>query len=433
MKKRVFFVFAGLFLMIFVPTVFAEDVVLQYWMWDPPFKDVEQEMIDRFQATHPDIKVEITAIASKEYWTKMAAMAAAREMPDVFAMSSGLVEKFAGQNAIADLTPFVEKDLNQDDYFWSILKSSFNIDGKYYAVPFAWVGTVIFYNKTLFDEAKLSYPEWGWTWDEFLEAAKALTKDTDGDGKTDTWGYTVFGRYAVTDGWIFQNDGDYLDRENRRFAPNENAVEVLTFLNDLVHSHKVAPEPRQYDLSGEKNLILFVNGQTAMITEGSWNIEYCRNTNPMSDKWDIAPLPRGPHWKEDTMYAWADGLTISANSKHPQQAWEFIKFMITERPADLYYAGKVPFAKKEAQSENWDDWKSKDLQPEHKTDILKFGANASHTFTNFWGQWRGYGSAEESGLNALLDDMYNGKLTVDELLSQADKTINRILKRAYKK
>ena len=133
------------------------------------------------------------------------------------------------------------------------------------------------------------------------------------------------------------------------------------------------------------------------------------------------------------MYAWADGLAISANSEYSQQAWEFLKFMISERPADLYYAGKVPFAKKEAQSENWDDWKSKDLQPEHKTDILKFGAKASHTFTNFWGQWRGYGSAEESGLNALLDDMYNGKLTVDELLSKADKTINRILKRAYKK
>ena len=170
-----------------------------------------------------------------------------------------------------------------------------------------------------------------------------------------------------------------------------------------------------------------------MITEGTWNIEYMRNINPIDDPWDLVPLPRGPHWKKDVMHAWADGMAISAKCKYPDQAWEFIKFMVNERPADLYYAGKVPFYKKEAFSDNWDDWKSKQLHPEHKTDILKFGENAAHFYTIFWKQWRGYGSAEESGVNALYDELLNGKINTDEFLKKGDKTVNRILRRGYKK
>jgi len=432
MSKNIMLVLAGMFLMVCTVTALADDVVLQYWMWDPSIQDVEQEIVDKFEETHPGIKVEMTAIASKEYWTKMTAMAAAKQMPDAFALSSGYAEEFATQGTTLDLTPFVEQDLVNDEYFWGVLDSSFKVGGKYCAIPFAWVGTVLYYNKTLFDEAGVPYPEWGWTWDEFLNAAKALTKDTDGDGAIDTWGYTVLGRYAVVDGWIFQNDGDYLDRENQRFAPNENALEVIAFLNDLVHTHNVTPEPKQYDLDGEKNRVLFVNRQTAMMTEGSWNIEYYRNTDPVEDAWDIAPIPRGPHWKEDVMYAWGDGLAVSAYTEHPEETWELIKFLATERPADSYYAGKVPFSKAEAYSENWDDWKSKNLQPEHKTYILKYGEKANHTFTKFWSQWRGYGSAEESGLNALLDDLFNGKITLEQFQDKADKNLNRVFKRAYK-
>ncbi len=432
MRKNIVCIIAGVFLMLFISTAFAEDVVLQYWMWDPEIKDMEQGMVDKFEAANPGIKVELTAIAPKEYWTKLAAMAAAGKMPDVVNMHPNSVEDFVGQKALVDLTPFIQKDFKEEDYFWSVLESSFNVGGQYYGIPFAWVGTVLYYNKTLFDEAGLSYPEWGWTWDEFLTDAKALTKDNDGDGKIDTWGYMIFGRYAVNDGWILQNDGGYLDRENKKFAPDENAVEALSFLSDLVHVHKVSPQPKNYDLDSKKIKILFSKRQSAMVTEGSWNIEYFRNINPVNDAWDLVPVPRGPHWKEDVMHAWADGMAIAAASEHPAEAWEFIKYLVNERPADLYYAGKVPFYKKEAYSENWNDWKSKDLHPEHKTDILKFGENAQHFYTKFWKQWRGYGSAEESGINALLDDLYNGKINVEEFLKKGDKIVNRILKRGYK-
>jgi multiple sugar transport system substrate-binding protein len=72
-------------------------------MWDPEIKAMEQEMIEKFEATHPGVKVNLTAIAPKEYWTKLAAMAAAGKMPDVINMHPNSVEDFVGQKALADL------------------------------------------------------------------------------------------------------------------------------------------------------------------------------------------------------------------------------------------------------------------------------------------------------------------------------------------
>jgi multiple sugar transport system substrate-binding protein len=430
MKIRV--LIAGLLLMALSSAALAEDVVLKYWMWDPNIQEMEQAMVDKFEETHPGIKVELTAIANPDYWTKMAAMAAAKQMPDVFAMSSGYAEEFALQGSLVDLTPFAERDFTKDDYFWGIMDKSFDVEGKIYAIPFAWVGSVLFYNKTLFDEAGLAYPDWGWTWDDFVNAAKALTKDTDGDGNTDVWGTIISGRYAVHDGWLFQNDADYLDPTQRQFQKTDALVETITFLSDLVHTYKVAPNPKQYDLvgSGAKLRVLFGNSQVGMVPEGSWRVDYFRNADPMEDEWDIAPIPRGPSWKEDTMYAWGDGLAVSADTKYPEQAWEFIKFLVDERPADQYFAGKVPFSKKEAESEAWKDT---GLPPEHKAVILEFGKNPDNNVTTkFWSQWRGYGSAEESGINALLEDLYNGNIDVEEFFERAEKVTNRVLKRAYK-
>ncbi|PIE31957.1 sugar ABC transporter substrate-binding protein [candidate division KSB3 bacterium] len=433
MKSTVLLV--GLLVLLVCSFAYAEDVVLKYWMWDPNIQDMEQAIVDKFEEANPGIKVELTAIANPDYWTKMAAMAASKQMPDVLAMSSGYVQEFGLQGSLLDLTAYAERDFNKEDYFWGIMDKSFDVEGKIYAIPFAWVGTVLFYNKTLFDAAGQAYPDWGWTWDDFVSAAKALTKDSDGDGKTDVWGTLIYGRYATHDSWLFQNDADYLDPTKRKFMKTDSLVETISFLSDLVHTYKVAPNPKQYDLdsSGKKARVLFRNSQVAMLTEGTWRIDYFRNADPMEDEWDIAPVPRGPSWKEDTMYAWGDGLAIPATTEHPEEAWKFIKFLVDERPADQYFAGKVPFSTKEAFSEAWDDWTSKQQSPEHKTVILKFGKNPDNNVTTkFWSQWRGYGSAEESGITALLDSLYDGNIDVETFFEKSEKVTNRVLKRAYR-
>lgn len=235
------------------PAKSDEPITLEYWMWDPNFAEQEQAMIDRYEEMHPNVTINLTALDPKSYWTKLAAMAATKQMPDVFNMHPNSVEDFVDQNALLDLTDMIKKDFNKDDYFWSVMDSSFGVNGRYYGVPFAWVGSVMYYNKDLFDKYGVEYPKEGWTWDDFLAKAKALTKDLDGDGKTDLYGYAVFSRYAVYDGWILQNDGDYLNREKLTFEPDSNAKEAISFLYDLANKYKVVPHPKDYDLDKKRS------------------------------------------------------------------------------------------------------------------------------------------------------------------------------------
>ena len=216
-----------------------EPIVLEYWMWDPNFAEQEQAMIDEYMKLNPNVTINLTALDPKSYWTKLAAMAATKQMPDVFNMHPNSVEDFVEQGALLDLTDMVNNDFKKDEYFWSVMESSFAVNDRYYSVPFAWVGSLFYYNKDMFDKYGVEYPSDGWGWDEFLEKAQALTKDLDGDGKTDQWGYSIFSRYAVYDGWILQNDGDYLDRTNLTWDPNDNAKEAIEFIYDLANKYKV--------------------------------------------------------------------------------------------------------------------------------------------------------------------------------------------------
>ena len=72
----------------------AEPIVLEYWMWDPNFAEQEQAMIDEYMKLNPNVTINLTALDPKSYWTKLAAMAASKQMPDVFNMHPNSVENF---------------------------------------------------------------------------------------------------------------------------------------------------------------------------------------------------------------------------------------------------------------------------------------------------------------------------------------------------
>lgn len=61
--------------------------------------------------------------------------------------------------------------------------------GKIYGVPFQWQTTLLFYNKTIFDASGVDYPSGSWKWDSVQAVSRKLTRDTNGDGKLDQWGF----------------------------------------------------------------------------------------------------------------------------------------------------------------------------------------------------------------------------------------------------
>ena len=411
------------------PTPTPEAITLRYSMWDPAMEERERQMIAKYEAEHPNVTIEFEALVPKDYWPKMSALAAAGELPDVFNMSSGFIDEWASKGLLENIQHYVDRDINMDDYFagvFSICRYPDKETGDMYAIPFAWVETALYYNVDAFDEAGVEYPKEGWTWDDFLDAAKKLTVDKDGDGTIDQYGFWFYGRYAHIESWVYQNNGRFLNPKKTRFEPDENAIETLRFLNDLIHVHKVAPMPKE--MEGIRQQDVFPQGLAAMWVDGVWNIANCRDIIGDTFKWRIAPVPRGPHWKEDTAYGWSDNMAIAPTSKHKDQAWDFIKFMIgPARTVDLLYPGKVPIYKAVALSE---EWLEKDKQPDNKGFILEWGKHTGPTsFTPGWGEWRGY--AGGLGLTAWLDKAFNGEIDLDSALEEATKKANEVLERYY--
>jgi len=404
----------------------AEEITLRYMMWDPAQLEIEAATIAEFEAANPGVAVEVQAMPPSDYWPKLSAMAAAGDLPDVFAMSSGFVKGWARAGNLADLADVVAgTDLSA--YYEGALEPGI-VDGQRVAFPQNWVAPVLYYNRDMFDAAGLDYPQPDWTWDDFRDAALALTRDTDGDGATDQWGYWVYGRYAQVDPWVFRNGGRYLNADETALAPDAAAVNALEFLTNLVLVDKVAPPPQE--MEGIRQQDIFPMGMAAMWVDGSWNIANTRAVADPEMTWAIAQVPMGPDATPQTAaaYAWADMLSMPRGGENAELAWAFIQHMVGEgRTADDFEGGKVPAFRAIAEGE---DWLDRGMMPPNKELILEIGTQPVYTgFSDDWSAWRGYAAEGSGGVNGELDEVFNGRKPLAEAIADFTAYGNEVLAR----
>lgn len=410
-----------------------DDITLRYFMWDPSFEETERAMADTC-AAEVGVSVEMEVVGTPDYWTRMNALAAAGDLPDVFSMSSGFVDEWIADGLLLNIQEYVDRDImpNAEDYFLGVMDVARYPDketGDAYAFPFAFVETVLFYNQDAFDAAGLEYPsEEGWTWDEFLNAAQALTTgDEDGDGFPDQYGFWFYGRYAHIESWVYQNDGRFLNADRTRFEADENAVAALEFLTSLIFEHEVAPQPA--DMEGIRQQDVFPMGLAAMWVDGAWNIANNRTQLEDSDmRWAIAPVPMGPAAEGNTAYGWPDLMAIAADTEYPEESWAFINCMTGPlRTVERTFPGKIPVYRPAAES---DEWLELDQMPPNKAFLLDWAQYTGPTsFTPGWGEWRGY--TDGAGLEGQLDAVFNDNLGLDEAIVEVTDFANVVLARYY--
>ena len=409
---------------------FAQTTTLQWWSWDVELKAKNEAIITKFEAANPGIKVELTTLSNSEYWTKIRLLANQKKLPDVFEMSSGYLEEWARAHLLMDLTPLINTAFNKDDYYMSVFDAGKDIagQGKYYAVPFALVTTVLFYNMDMFDKAGIPYPTSKWTWEDFRNAAKKLTI-VGKDGNVNQWGFWFYGRYAQIEPWIYANDGELINRSTITYKPDANANFAMRFLSNLVFSDKSAPSPKE--MSAYKQQDVFPLGKAAMWVDGSWNIDNNRTIADKKMRWGIAEIPVGPSGSGKYAYGWPDYIAMSPFSKNVDAAWKFTKFISGEGlDMNMYMAGKIPTYKKLAESPAF---MQKGQLPSNMDLLLKQAAETMKTsFTLGWSEWRGYGAAESMGLNGIIDGILNGSTSFDDGMKAADRNVNAVLKRYYR-
>ncbi|MFQ6099125.1 MAG: ABC transporter substrate-binding protein, partial [Armatimonadota bacterium] len=283
---------------------------------------VWQKMADAFESQHPHVEVKLENVRYQEYWQKLQTQVAGGTPPDVVFMESTRFPAFASKDSLVNLDPYIARDPSEVALtdFYEVALSPYYWQDSLYGLPNDVAVLALFYNKDLFDKAGLAYPTSDWTWDDYLAAAKALTQDTDGDGRVDQYGTVVPEWWYV---FVWQAGGEIVDdvqRPTHSTLQTPVAKKALRWWSDLRLKHRVSPSPDLVENVGAYQL--FSTGQVAMIYGGHWNVPTFKHITEF--RWDAAPLPRG---KVRANLNLGSCFSIMKGCKEPDAAWELIKFM----------------------------------------------------------------------------------------------------------
>ncbi|WP_027893566.1 ABC transporter substrate-binding protein [Calidithermus chliarophilus] len=317
---------------------------------EPAEKEAYDKLIAAFSQRYPQVKVEVLYIPSQtSYRTRLAADLAAGTPADVFLLNYRRYAQFAARGVLEPLDAYVaqSKVIKLADFYPEAVQP-FYYNKRLMGIPQNLSSLVVYYNKNLFDKAKVPYPKPGWTWNDFLQTAKALTKDTDGDGTPDQFGLGTEASIFRVAPFIWQNRGDLVDDpENpKRLTLDAPATkEALQWFMDLQVKHKVVPNKLLEKARPSEDR--FLDGTLAMFLNSRRGVPTYRDIKDFD--WDVAPLPRG---KEQAGILHADAFFMAAASRNKPAAWAFIEFANSrEGQTILAQSGRtVPSLKSVAQS-----------------------------------------------------------------------------------
>jgi multiple sugar transport system substrate-binding protein len=320
----------------------AEKVTITWLMRSNPVENKWQKeyVIPKFEASHPNISINLIIVPFNQMDQKLLTMVAAGEPPDVFSQwgISGFGDYYA-RGLLLDLTPYIERDRYNLGAFIPRVINIYKRSGKYYSVPQVTnYGIMMYYNKDLFDKAGLPYPpvSWkdkSWTWDKMLDYAKKLTKNY-GEGVNAQYGIDCsYFQGAIWGAAYLWGDDPFLPEHYKTGLAKSSkldspgVIEAVQAVADLIYKHKVAPTPAISQVLSQLGP-LFGTGKIGM----SFGLPTQAYTNYQNApfKWGLAPMP----YVKDNKVAWFNGTWfIAKNSKHPEEAWEFLKFLTSEEAA----------------------------------------------------------------------------------------------------
>ncbi|MCP4541980.1 MAG: sugar ABC transporter substrate-binding protein [Chloroflexi bacterium] len=290
--------------------------------WFPP---MAQEMLEQFHAAHSKTRVFYIPDPADMTDTVLADMQAGTAS-DVFQGDCTHFPMWAQMGHTLDLRPYVEVDLDQatiDDWDPAQYRAFFTSDGRQFGLPKHHGALALYYNQDLFDKYGVDYPDETWNHDDYLDGMRLLTHDQDGDGQTDLWGSMLdvtWDRIQVhVNGW----GGHMVDPDDptRCLIGEPKALAAMEWLRARMWDDRVMATT--LDVQNMSTRQAFIAGRVAMVEDGSWALKDILSGADF--RVGVAPLPAGPVRR--VTLASTDGFGIYAGTRHPDEAWELVKFL----------------------------------------------------------------------------------------------------------
>jgi multiple sugar transport system substrate-binding protein len=327
-----------------VPAPAASDnkSPLEIWVRKPPGSNTEkthQQLAAKFtEAT--GIPAKVTALF-EDFETKLQQAAASKKLPDIVVNDTAQLGTLVKQGLVRDLdSKGIEGGADLTPAAWDAAKGA---DGKTYAVPFSAQSFGLFVRKDWREKLGLAQPT---TWAELDALAAAFTtKDPDGNGKTDTYGYVIPGSTKrgylnwYFSSFLWAGGGDYFTGGAGSYVPAVNSSASVTAVQGL-----------KKQFCGDKSVVpgavtsettqahpLFETGKGGVYFTGPYNM--ARFDKALGkDKYEVIALPAGPSGKSASL-AEGENVYLMAGSANPSGQERFAEFLISEQGQTIGMAG----------------------------------------------------------------------------------------------
>lgn len=327
---------------IFASPAFQDAVSISFGGWGGVAEDEGvRAAIDVFMQENPAVAIEWQHTPDAgEFNRVLLTNFAAGTAPDTAFIISDAYETYRTQGLLLDITDQLTADplLGAPDYF--LPQEAFRCaddNGRWHGIGSCWVAHHIYYNAQIFEEAGIAPPGFGedeiWDWDTFVSICKQLTVDANGLHPDDA-GFDPdnIERWAVD--WplwwmpiaaaVHSNGGAYF-QDGKVALDSPEAIEAITRLYELIYVHHVAPRSASMADLGMTNTQMIDTGRLAMAVDGSWALSWM---NP-----SLVSVPMGtgalPKMKQPATIMQAHFHSALANSQHPDEAWQWVRFLST--------------------------------------------------------------------------------------------------------
>lgn len=308
-----------IFLLIFLGALFCgcttkeSQITIQYSSWGSKSEiNILKPILDTFEKENPDIKIDFMHIP-QNYFQKLHLLFASNTAPDVVFINNIYLPVYANAGLLEDLT---NTDLINGNFYKKAL-DAMTYKGKIYAIPRDISNLVIFYNKNIFDEKKIKYPDKNTTFNDFLIMSQKLTDKQKG----------IFGISFEEDPIFYlpylmsEGGGILSDDGNSNIINSKESQKAINFYSDLRNKYHVAPT--NSETASLTMAQMFLQGKLAMHLSGRWLVPKYREAAEFD--WDVAPFPKGT--KGSIVPLDASGWAISSKSKYKKEAMQLVKYL----------------------------------------------------------------------------------------------------------
>ena len=297
------------------------SVTLTYWYTESAAETpVIGQLIDQFQQQNHSIKINAVPKSFLQAQARFMTAAQAGNAPDVFRSDVGWVTQLASQHYLLNIDSYISRD-NLSDYLGPPLRYDY-YNGHLYGLPQVTDFLALLYNKGELEKAGITSPPATMT--DFQRDAEKVVRS-----KAARYGFETNGTGYYTLPFLYAFGGGMFDQRNNILVNGKGSVSGLEFLLKLQNTCKVMPANVNFSDGGGNMIGDFMDGQTAMIFDGPWDISHVWTGSAFTGKHGnlgIAGVPRGPAGQTGSPLG-GQTYVISAGTAHPFEAYKFISFM----------------------------------------------------------------------------------------------------------